>query len=103
MAPTALFTNTGASGTIECNACARHCTIVRGEAGFCGVRVNEDGKLKPLTYGRLVTAHVDTIEKKPIYHYRPGSTFLSLGTVGCNWSCDFCPNYPISQSHEIKG
>ncbi|MGP8070646.1 MAG: AmmeMemoRadiSam system radical SAM enzyme [Candidatus Bathyarchaeia archaeon] len=103
MASTALFTNTGASGTVECNVCARHCTIRPGETGFCRVRSNENGKVKLLTYDLVVTAHVDTIEKKPAYHYRPGSTLLSLGTVGCNWSCDFCLNYPITQTHEIKG
>jgi len=103
MQPTTLLTDTRRNGTIECHACARHCTIRPGETGFCRVRTNENGKIKLLTYGRVVTAHVDTIEKKPAYHYRPGSNLLSLGTVGCNWTCDFCINYPISQSHEIKG
>lgn len=91
------------NGSIECQACARRCTIRLGEVGFCRVRSNEDGTLKLLTYSRVVTAHVNTIEMKPAYHYRPGSKVLSIGTVGCNWSCDFCMNYPISQSLEVKG
>ena len=103
MLPTALLTDTRENGIIECHACARRCTIGIGEVGFCRVKSNENGRLKLLTYGRVVTAHVDTIEKKPAYHYRPGSKLLSIGTVGCNWSCDFCINYPISQSLEVKG
>jgi pyruvate formate lyase activating enzyme len=55
------------------------------------------------SYGRVVAAHLDVIEKKPAYHFRPGSKLLSIGTVGCNWSCDFCINSPISQTDEIRG
>jgi len=103
MLKTLLFTGKGRSGTVQCHACARQCTIRPGETGFCNVRSNQNGKLNLLTHGRVVAAHVDTIEKKPAYHYRPGSKLLSIGTVGCNWSCDFCINYPISQSTEVKG
>ncbi len=74
-----------------------------GESGICKVRANADGTLVLSNYGRVVTAHVDTIEKKPIYHYRPGSKILSFGTVGCNWNCDFCINSTISQTSEITG
>ena len=88
---------------VRCLACGRRCTIDDGGAGFCGVRFNSNGALSASNYGRIATAHVDTIEKKPIYHYRPGSKLLSLGTVGCNWSCDFCINYHISQSGENIG
>jgi pyruvate formate lyase activating enzyme len=59
--------------------------------------MNTDGSLVLSTYGRIATAHVDTIEKKPAHHYRPGSKLLSIGTVGCNWSCEFCLNSQISQ------
>ncbi len=77
--------------------------IERGEKGFCRVRENHDGVLVLRSYGRIVTAHVDTIEKKPVYHYRPGSKLLSIGTVGCSWSCSFCINSHISQADEIVG
>jgi pyruvate formate lyase activating enzyme len=78
--------------------------MIRNEnAGYCGVRLNTSGIFELSTYGYLSTAHVDMIEKKPIYHYRPGSKLLSLGTVGCNWSCDFCINHHISQSRRNKG
>ena len=65
--------------------------------------MNSNGKLVLGSYGRVVTAHVDTIEKKPMYHYRPGSKLLSIGTVGCDWSCDFCINAHISQTNKITG
>jgi pyruvate formate lyase activating enzyme len=74
-----------------------------GEAGFCGVRANAQGTLTLRNYGRVVAAHVDTIEKKPIYHYKPGSKLLSIGTIGCNWHCDFCINSTISQTSKVTG
>jgi pyruvate formate lyase activating enzyme len=88
---------------LRCLACARRCQIRRGARGYCNVRTNSNGRLLLRNYGRVVTAHIDTIEKKPAYHYRPGSKLLSLGTVGCNWSCDFCLNACISQTDEITG
>jgi len=88
---------------LRCLACARRCTMNPGMSGFCRVRANNDGTLVLSNYGRVVAAHVDTIEKKPIYHYRPGSKLLSIGTVGCNWNCDFCINSSISQANEISG
>ena len=90
-------------GEVECYACGRRCLIHPEEFGFCGVRRNVGGRLESLTYGRVVAANVDVIENKPAYHYRPGSKLLSIGSVGCNWLCDFCINKPISQSHEIRG
>ena len=92
-----------AHGRVMCLACARRCVIASGKSGYCRVRANEDGAFVMRNYGRVVTAHVDMIEKKPAYHFRPGSKLLSIGTVGCNWSCDFCINSPISQACEIKG
>jgi len=65
--------------------------------------MNLNGKLVLGNYGKVVTAHVDTIEKKPVYHYRPGSKLLSFGTVGCSWSCDFCINACVSQADKITG
>jgi pyruvate formate lyase activating enzyme len=87
----------------RCVACARRCTIRRGDTGFCRFRANSDGTLLLNNYGRVVAAHVDTIEKKPVYHYRPGSKLLSIGTVGCNWRCDYCINPRVSQTDEIAG
>jgi pyruvate formate lyase activating enzyme len=88
---------------LRCLACARRCQIDRGGRGYCRVRLNSNGRLVLGNYGRVVTAHIDTIEKKPVYHYRPGSKLLSIGTVGCNWSCDYCFNACISQADEISG
>lgn len=88
---------------IRCLACARRCTINQRRNGFCRVRRNSDGALVLKSYGRVVAAHVDTIEKKPVYHYQPGSKILSIGTVGCNWSCDFCLNFPVNQADEVTG
>jgi len=88
---------------LRCLACARRCVIEQGRRGFCRVRTNEDGALVAANYGRVVTGHIDVIEKKPAYHYRPGSKLLSIGTVGCNWSCDFCVNAQISQADEVTG
>lgn len=92
-----------ANQRLRCHACARRCVIASDGSGYCGVRTNAGGVLVCRNYGRVVTANIDTIEKKPAYHFRPGSKLLSLGTVGCNWSCDFCINSPISQTNEIKG
>jgi len=88
---------------LRCLACARRCVIGSGRSGYCHVRTNAGGVLALRNYGRVVTAHVDTIEKKPAYHFRPGSKLLSIGTVGCNWSCDFCINSSISQTCKIRG
>jgi len=88
---------------LRCLACARRCVIEQGRRGFCRVRTNEDGALVAANYGRVVTGHIDVIEKKPAYHYRPGSKLLSIGTVGCNWSCDFCVNAEVSQADEVIG
>ena len=82
---------------VHCFLCAHHCRIVPGERGLCGVRENRDGVLYTLVYGRAVSLAVDPIEKKPLFHYLPGSTSLSLATVGCNFACDFCQNSDISQ------
>jgi pyruvate formate lyase activating enzyme len=98
----ALYTSSS-DGWLACLACARRCAIASGKSGFCRVRANEGGALVMGSYGRVVAAHLDMIEKKPAYHFRPGSKLLLLGTVGCNWSCDFCINSPINQACEIRG
>src|SRR2546428_1518640 len=72
---------------IVCTACARYCKIGEGQVGLCGVRGVHDGKLWLYAYGRVITGHVDPIEKKPVMHYRPGSKIFSVATTGCNWLC----------------
>src|SRR5207249_8536801 len=72
---------------IMCTACARYCKIGEGQVGLCGVRGVHEGKLWLYVYGRVITGHVDPIEKKPVMHYRPGSKIFSVATTGCNWLC----------------
>src|SRR2546428_8285921 len=72
---------------IMCTACARYCQIGEGEVGLCGIRGVHEGKLWLYVYGRVITGHVDPIEKKPVSHYRPGSKIFSNATTGCNWLC----------------
>ena len=75
------------SGRIICTACARYCRIGEGQIGLCGVRGVVDGKLRLFVYGRVITGHVDPIEKKPVTHYMPGTRIFSIATTGCNWLC----------------
>src|SRR5467141_629985 len=72
---------------IMCTACARYCKIGEGQVGLCGIRGVHQGKLWLYVYGRVITGHVDPIEKKPVSHYRPGSKIFSIATTGCNWLC----------------
>ncbi len=87
-----------AKNTIRCLACSHHCLIHKSEKGICGVRENNKGKLKLLVKGKAVGMHLDPIEKKPLFHFLPGETALSFGTLGCNFSCQFCQNWTQSQS-----
>ena len=75
---------------IMCTACARYCKIGEGQVGLCGIRGVHEGKLWLYVYGRVITGHVDPIEKKPVSHYRPGSKIFSIATTGCNWLCRYC-------------
>ncbi|MBU1863181.1 MAG: AmmeMemoRadiSam system radical SAM enzyme [Candidatus Omnitrophica bacterium] len=84
-------------GKVTCNLCAHLCTIPQGQFGMCGVRTNKEGTLYSLVYGSVIASHVDPIEKKPFYHFFPGSTAYSIATVGCNFKCSFCQNWQISQ------
>ncbi len=81
-----------------CNLCPRYCRIPEGSHGFCFVRKNFDGRLIAAAYGTSTGFAVDPIEKKPLYHFYPGSNVLSFGTVGCNLGCKFCQNWHISKS-----
>lgn len=90
-------------GLIQCLACNRYCRIPDGQAGFCGVRVNEKGKLKLSVYGKPCAVWIDPIEKKPLFHFLPGSRSFSIGTFGCNYNCLYCQNADISQApHEAR-
>jgi pyruvate formate lyase activating enzyme len=84
--------------TVACFLCAQHCRIEPGQRGQCGVRENRDGTLLTLVYGKLIAQHVDPIEKKPLYHFYPGTRSYSIATVGCNFRCLFCQNADISQT-----
>ena len=85
---------------ITCLLCQHYCKLKNGQTGVCGANKNENGKLKNLVYGRLVAMHIDPVEKKPLYHFLPGSKSLSVGTLGCNMQCPFCQNWHISQVRE---
>ena len=88
---------------VFCFLCNHKCRIAPGKYGICGVRQNQKGDLKTLVYGEVIAAHVDPIEKKPLYHYLPGSLAFSIATVGCNFRCPFCQNWQISQSNKKDG
>jgi len=81
---------------VRCDLCAHRCVIEEGQLGICGVRINEGGTLHSLVYGKAVATHVDPIEKKPLFHYHPGSSSFSLATVGCTFRCTHCQNADIS-------
>lgn len=84
---------------IQCELCPKNCLIAPGQSGECRIRVNLDGKLVAVTYGRPCAVHVDPIEKKPLFHVLPGSGIFSIATVGCNLHCKNCQNWEISQEN----
>ncbi len=83
---------------VKCLLCDQECVLAEGERGRCRARVNHQGRLRSLVYGRPITTHVDPIEKKPFYHFLPGSMAFSLATSGCPLRCKFCQNWQISQA-----
>lgn len=83
---------------IECNLCPYNCKLREGKFGVCNLRTVKNNIPVVINYGEVSSANVDPIEKKPLYHFKPGKDVLSLGTFGCNMSCRFCQNYEISQS-----
>ena len=83
---------------VRCQNCAHYCLIQPGKRGICGVRENVSGKLYALNYGKAAAMNIDPIEKKPFYHFLPGTYSFSLATVGCNYKCLNCQNYDISQA-----
>jgi pyruvate formate lyase activating enzyme len=86
---------------VRCNLCGHRCVIAAGKYGICRVRENVAGVLKSLNYGALVALHVDPIEKKPLFHFLPGTRALSIAAAGCNFQCEFCQNWQISQAPRI--
>jgi len=84
--------------TVQCLLCPHNCVIKENNTGLCNVRKNIKGKLYSLVYGKSVSAQIDPIEKKPLYHFLPGSKALSIGTVGCNLKCKHCQNWQTSQA-----
>ena len=85
------------STKVHCRLCSHSCMIPEGEFGFCRVRQNIKGVLYTHNYGKLVAANVDPVEKKPLYHFLPGSLAFSIASAGCNFRCGFCQNWEISQ------
>ena len=85
-------------GRVECGVCPHHCKISEGRTGVCGSRRNRQGELVSEVYGRPCALAIDPIEKKPLYHFHPGTTCLSLACTGCNFRCLNCQNHDISQA-----
>ncbi len=83
---------------VECCLCGHGCAIISGSHGLCRVRKNENGILYTMVYGRAVACSMDPVEKKPLYHFLPGTYTYSIATVGCNFKCSFCQNWNISQA-----
>jgi pyruvate formate lyase activating enzyme len=84
---------------VQCQLCPKGCVIKPGQSGECRVRVNIDGRLVAVTYGHPCSAHVDPIEKKPLFHFMPGTAIFSIATAGCNLHCKNCQNWEISQAN----
>ncbi len=82
---------------VRCHLCNHQCMIKEGRTGLCGVRENRAGTLISLVYGKVIASHCDPIEKKPLFHFLPGTRSYSIATVGCNFKCLFCQNSDISQ------
>ncbi|MDY6879600.1 MAG: AmmeMemoRadiSam system radical SAM enzyme [Thermodesulfobacteriota bacterium] len=93
----ALFYRAIKGNKLKCNLCNHQCKIADGKRGVCSVRENRAGTLHSLVYGKIIAEHIDPIEKKPLFHFVPGSRAFSIGSVGCNFHCKHCQNSDISQ------
>ncbi len=93
----AMFYSKEKENNVRCNLCSHHCRIKPGHRGICAVRENRDGTLYTLVYGKLISENSDPIEKKPLFHFLPGTRSYSIATVGCNFQCLHCQNWQISQ------
>ena len=96
-----LLSNKLSENRVQCNVCQRKCIIKDGEKGYCKTRENIKGELYSHIYGKVASFSINPIEKKPIYHFYPGSYWLSLGSLGCNFFCPGCQNWEIA--HIIRG
>src|SRR5512143_2882261 len=93
----ALFQESREGGNVLCGLCSHRCLIAPGHRGICAVRENRDGTLYSLVYDKLIARNIDPIEKKPLFHFLPGSLSYSIATPGCNFRCKHCQNADISQ------
>ena len=91
------------NGSVRCDVCLRRCVLKESQIGFCGIRKNEGGKIELLAYGKVEALHIDPIEKKPVLHAFPNSRILSLSTTGCNFACQYCQNWDLSQRRKVSG
>lgn len=98
----AQFYNQDKNDSIQCNLCNHFCNIPRNKTGICRVRKNQNGKLIALSYGYPITQNADPIEKKPLFHFQPGSLTYSIGALGCNFQCSNCQNWDMSQAKNIE-
>lgn len=89
-------------GRTQCNICQRRCRISRGGVGYCRTKINHDGVLYTTIYGVISSAAADPIEKKPVFHYKPGSRCFSVGSLGCNFRCVFCQNWEIAYADAVE-
>jgi len=94
----AVLWESGEDKKVRCKLCSRRCLIDEGKLGFCCVRKNIDGVLYSLNYDKVCSANPDPIEKKPLFHFQPGTRSFSVATMGCNFRCEFCQNWQISQA-----
>lgn len=102
MRKTAMFWEAVEAGGVRCGLCCHRCLIPRGASGTCRVRRNIDGVLYSCAYGKIAASAVDPVEKKPLYHFLPGSRTFSIATLGCNFRCDFCQNAHLSQPERFS-
>ncbi|MFP4168615.1 MAG: AmmeMemoRadiSam system radical SAM enzyme [Desulfonatronovibrionaceae bacterium] len=90
-------------GKVQCRMCSHFCLIEPGQRGTCGVRENREGELYTHVRNRVAAANIDPVEKKPLFHFLPGTQTFSIGTMGCNFSCSFCQNSTLSQTPKESG
>lgn len=100
---TAEYWKQAQKNAVRCQLCPHSCLIHEGQSGKCGARVMMDGELKAMTYGLVLAANVDPIEKKPLYHFMPGEGVFSIGTCGCNFACEFCQNWSLARQSPPAG
>ncbi len=98
----ALLAESLTDGGVRCNICQRRCVVREGGVGYCRTKINYQGVLYDTVYGVISSAAADPIEKKPVFHYRPGSLCYSVGTLGCNFRCVFCQNWEIAYADAVE-